>query len=202
MTDLFPATLETDRLELTAVEPVDSVVFEHYEAFVDDPDPETVYEYVPLSPPATPADSRSFVDHVGSNRAEGRAITYALRPKAGEDGAGTLAGTTTLFAEWDRETASSSILLRKPFWGRGYSGERAGALLDLAFDRLDLSHFEVSCVAGNDRSKRAIETYVDAHGGRYDGRFRHAHAIDGEPVDLHRFSVSLTEYRSATGDAE
>lgn len=202
MTSLFPATLETDRLILEAVDPGTTDVFEHYEAFADDPDPETVYEYVPLSEPATPAESRHFVRRAGANRDDGDAVTYLLRPREGESAAGALAGTTTLFVEWDTRTAQSAILLRKPFWGRGYSAERAGALLELAFERLDLDAFAVSCVAENDRSKRAIEKYVRAHGGRYEGRFRNFHAIDGEPVDLLRYSISRAAYRSAVAADE
>ncbi|WP_152415811.1 GNAT family N-acetyltransferase [Halovivax asiaticus] len=202
MTVLFPDRLETDRLRLDVVDPASTDASEHYEAFADDPDPETVYEYVLVSEPTTPDESRVFVENAGSNRDDADAVTYAIYLTGDEPMAGTLAGTATLFVEWDREAASSAIVLRKPFWGRGYSGERAGALLGLAFDRLDLAHFGVSCVAGNDRSKRAIEKYVGAHGGRYDGRLRHAHAIDGEPVDLHWFSISRSEYLAATADVD
>ncbi len=51
--------------------------------------------------------------------------------------------------------------------------------------------------AENDRSYRAVERYVERHGGRYEGRLRnHAGRYDG-PTDHHRFSISQAEYRAA-----
>ena len=199
MGDLFPEHLETERLRLEALGPESIDVFALYEAFADDPDPDDVYAHVPLSPPETPHDSWEFVDRAASNRDEGDAVTYLIRPRDGEEGAGEIAGTTTLFCQWDRKTAGFAILLRKPFWGRGYSGERASALIELAFSRLDLECVGTSCVAGNERSRRAIEKYVAAHGGTYDGRFRNLRTIDGEPVDLHRYTISREQYAAAVG---
>ena len=202
MEGLFPTSIDTERLRLEVVDADATDVFEHFDAFADDPDPETVYEHVPLDPPTTPADSREFLERAASNRREASSVTYLIRPRSGEPGAGEIAGSTTLFVSWDRLTAEPGILLRKPFWGRGYAGERATALISLAFDRLDLTCFAVSCVASNEHSRRAIERYVDAHGGRYEGLLRNAHAIGDGPVDLHRYTISRAEYRSTVGDPE
>lgn len=198
MRDLFPETIRTERLTLETIGPDSGGVFEHYDAFSGDPDPETVYEYVPLTEPETPADSRAFLTSAASKRDDGVAVTYLIRPREGEAGAGDLAGSTTLFVDWDRRLGQPAILLRKPFWGRGYSSERARALLALAFERLDLESFSVSCVASNERSKQAIEKYVSSYDGTYEGRFRNLHAIDGTVHDLHRFTISRQAYRSAS----
>ncbi|WP_247731346.1 GNAT family N-acetyltransferase [Halovivax limisalsi] len=200
MTELFPEHLETDRLRLERVEPGSVDALDHYEAFADDPDPETVYEYVPVDEPDTPADSKAFVATAGRSAAEADAVTYLIRPRSGEPGAGEIAGSTILYVDWETRLAQPAILLRKPFWGRGYSGERAGALLELAFERLDLECVAVGCAAGNERSKRAIENYVDAYGGAYEGRFRDMTVVDGEPFDLHRYSITRAAYRSATDE--
>ncbi|WP_290819543.1 GNAT family N-acetyltransferase [Halovivax sp.] len=196
--DPFPETIESDRLRLEPFDPESVDVFERYGALADDPDPEDVYEHVPFSPPETPADSLSFLEGAAENRAEAESVTYLIRPRDGEPDAGEIAGTTTLFVQWERRTAESAIVLRKPFWGRGYSGERAAAFLEVVFEHLDLDGFAVSCVVANERSRRAISTYVEAHGGRYDGRFRNLRAVDVEPADLHRFSIDREEYLTAT----
>jgi RimJ/RimL family protein N-acetyltransferase len=109
-----------------------------------------------------------------------------------------LAGTTNLDFDWDRRSAELGIWLRKPFWGRGYSGERAAALLELAFDRLDLELVGASHRAGNDRSRRAIGKYVERFGGQHDGVLRDFFPRDGEIGDLHRYVITREQYRSAT----
>ncbi|WP_435181520.1 GNAT family N-acetyltransferase [Halorussus sp. AFM4] len=111
-----------------------------------------------------------------------------------------LAGTTSLDFDWERRSAELGIWLRKAFWGRGYSGERAAALLELAFDRLDLELVGASHRVGNDRSRRAIEKYVDRFGGQHDGVLRNFAPTDDGVADLHRYTVTRAQYREATAD--
>jgi RimJ/RimL family protein N-acetyltransferase len=108
-----------------------------------------------------------------------------------------LAGTTNLNFDWDRRSAELGIWLRKPFWGRGYSGERAAALLELAFDRLDLELVGASHQDGNEQSRRAIEKYVERFGGQYDGLLRNFAPKGDEVRDLHRYTISKEQYRNA-----
>ena len=54
---------------------------------------------------------------------------------------------------------------------------------------------------GNDRSKRAVETYVGAYGGGYDGLVRNATVRpDGRIIDHHWHTVTEAQYRDAAGD--
>lgn len=68
---------------------------------------------------------------------KGESTTYGVRPKEGEH-AGELAGLAGVHPDWDRELATPGTWFPKPFWGRGYSGERAARFLELAFDRREL----------------------------------------------------------------
>ena len=91
--------------------------------------------------------------------------------------------------------------LRKRFWGRGYSGERAGALIEVAFERLDLQAVVVTVEPDNEKSMTAVSRYVEAHGGRREGLLRNYHADqDGTPVDVYRYTVTRAEYERATGE--
>lgn len=100
---------------------------------------------------------------------DGEQAVYVIRPTDGEDGAGLIAGITRLECEWERRSAMFELWLRKRFWGRGYSSERAAVLMELAFEQLDLDLIHVNHEDGNERSKTAIRKYIDAHGGQYDG---------------------------------
>jgi RimJ/RimL family protein N-acetyltransferase len=129
-------------------------------------------------------------------------VTDEMDADAGTDGtpdSDRLAGTTNLHFDWGRRTAELGIWLRKPFWGRGYSGERAAALLELAFERLDLELVGASHQDGNEQSRRAIEKYVERFGGQYDGLLRNFVPRGDEVRDLHRYTISQEQYREATG---
>jgi RimJ/RimL family protein N-acetyltransferase len=81
------------------------------------------------------------------------------------------------------------LFLRKRFWGRGYSGERAGALITVIFDRLDLEVVTVTVQPENEKSVSAIETYVDRFGGTREGTLRNFHANPDGPSDPTRLSM-------------
>jgi ribosomal-protein-alanine N-acetyltransferase len=47
-----------------------------------------------------------------------------------------------LSIDWDRRVGTLGTWLRKSYWGRGYSSERAAALIELVFEQLDLEIIE------------------------------------------------------------
>ncbi|GAB7095505.1 GNAT family protein [Halolamina litorea] len=199
---MFPTTIETDRLRLEPRTPeyVDALdVYEHCKQGA--PDIDEITEYLPWDPHATPNESAEFLERGVTAREEREGVDYVIRPKEGEDGAGEIAGFGGLTLDWDTDSAELGTWLRKPFWGRGYSGERALALAELAFEHLDLELVTVTLDADNEKSERAIEKYVERMGGRREGTLRNFHPGD-PPVDAVRFSVSQSEYRDADPDHE
>ncbi|WP_247731347.1 GNAT family N-acetyltransferase [Halovivax limisalsi] len=202
MTDLFPETIRTERLRLELLHPETVDLLELYEAAGTRPDVEEVTRYLTWDAHQTPKDTLEFVEFAGEQYDEGDGATYVVRPREGEDGAGTLAGAAGCSVEWDRRTMVLGTWLSKPFWGRGYSGERAAAMLELAFDRLDLELVAVTAHVDNEKSNRAIEKYVEAHGGRREGTLRNWHTFDGEPAAVNRYSVSKDEWDANRSDGE
>lgn len=193
MTSLFPDRIGTDRLVLEPLQSVDP--FALYRICSADPDIEEVTEYVTWEPHATPKETVEFLDHVRTQYEGNDGAQYVIRPRTGES-AGEIAGVTGLTVDWERRTGTLGIWLRKRFWGRGYSGERATALIETAFERLDLELVAVTHIDGNERSKRAIETYVETHGGSYDGVLRNWETTGEQPRDLHRYTISEEQYRA------
>jgi RimJ/RimL family protein N-acetyltransferase len=201
MSELFPARLQTDRLELEALtdETIDPLtlyrIASRHEPAIDE-----ITRYLNWAPHETPKDSLEFIEMVTAERESGDGAAYLIRPRDGEDGAGELAGCAGLDVDWERRRGTLGTWLRKRFWGRGYSGERAAALFELAFERLDLEVVGVTCHEDNEKSRRAIEKYVEAHGGTYEGLIRNELVRDGDgPADVHRYSVTREEYGAATG---
>ena len=194
----FPTTIETERLvfEQLSSETVD--LRKLYRICSTDPAIDEITRYMPWDPHRTLNKTREFVEWCETGWDDGEQAVYVIRPADGEDGAGVLAGVTRLECEWERRSAMFELWLRKRFWGRGYSSERAAALMELAFERLDLDLVHVNHEDGNDRSKTAIKKYIDAHGGQYDGLLKNWGPRDKEVVDAHRYTITQRQYREAT----
>ncbi|PSP81387.1 GNAT family N-acetyltransferase [Halobacteriales archaeon QS_1_68_20] len=205
MTELFPDVIETERLRLERLCRTNVDVFEYYRVCSSDPGIEEVTEYLLWSSHDSPDVSVEFLERCEKNWENREGVDYLVRPKephpdvrpraVPDDEYGPFAGQTGLHLDWDRQLGTLGLWLRKAFWGRRYSGERAAALFALAFDRLDLDVVSVSHDPGNDKSRPAIEKYVDRFGGRKEGRLRNFHEDDDGPVDQVRYSVSQEEFR-------
>ncbi|WP_313691041.1 GNAT family N-acetyltransferase [Halorarum halobium] len=199
---MFPERILTDRLRLdrhdAAVNPL--AFYEHAGAGRSGTVAEEC-EFLSWQPHRHPKESHDVLEGFREGWEERESAAYAVFPREGEAGAGEYAGNTGLHLDWEKRTGTLGIWLRKPFWGRGYSGERALALAELAFARLDLELLAVSVFPENEQSVRAIEKYVDRMGGRREGRLRNEIVPDGEdPRDVLRFSVSQAEWRDSVGD--
>lgn len=192
---MFPDRIRTDRLrfERYAAENVEPrTLYDHLSDRNATIDTET--EYLPWNPASTVDAAAERIESFERQWNDRERAEWVLRPREGEEGAGEFAGSAGLIFSWEKDLAILAVWLREPFWGRGYSGERADALLRLAFEELDVGVVAIPLHAENDRSYRAVEKYVDRYGGRYEGRLRnHAGRYD-EPADHHRFSISRAEY--------
>lgn len=197
---MFPRKLTTDRLELTAVAEDSLDPLELYEyCHTDAPGIDAVTEYLTWEPHETPKESYDVVENWVQQFEAREVATYVVRPREGETSAGEFAGLAGLDVDWDRHLATLGTWLRQPFWGRGYSGERAHALLAVAFERLDLDAVVVTCHADNEQSYRAISKYITAAGGREEGLLRNFRRYPNSPVDCYRFSVTQAEYAATIG---
>lgn len=194
----FPREVTTDRLRLVAADMGSVDPFELYEVCREGaPNVDEVTRYLTREPYGTVSEALEFLERCESDFESGDAAHYAVFPREDEPGAGEFAGMAGLTAEWDRRLATLGTWLRKPSWGRGYSGERA--LMRVAFDRLDLDAVAVTCHAENGKSRRAIGTYVEAAGGREEGLLRnHTRYRDGV-ADSYRFTVTREEWTANLG---
>lgn len=207
---VFPEVLTTERLRLERCCRENVPVTELYRAASGrNPRIEEITEHLTWEPHESMQASRETLAHFEQTWDDGEVATYAIRPRESEptpeslagslvDGErGVLAGTCGLTCHWDEDCATLGVWLRTEYWGRGYSGERADALLELAFEDLDLGVVAVCHDADNDRSRRAIESYVERHGGRREGLLRNFAAGSDGGVDQVRYTISRAEWRAA-----
>jgi RimJ/RimL family protein N-acetyltransferase len=197
MTALFPRVFETERLRFERIHPETLDARELYPYVREDSGIADATRFMTWDPHQHPKETMEYVQYTGEANDAAASGNYAVYPKRGEDGAGEFAGNAGLGADWERRSAELGIWLRKPFWGRGYSGERADAFVELAFDRLGLEVVTVTVVDDNDRSIRAIGKYVERWGGQHDGYFRHLRPHGDDPASLHRYTITRADYDAA-----
>lgn len=193
---MLPETLETDALVLNQFceEQVD--VFDLYNLFSEGGESaEDVFEYVPQEPYTSVKEARDQLVEAETSLDEAESAQYAVY--TADD---ALAGYTGLFLEWERRTARIGFTLGKQYWGYGYAGECATALTDLALDHLDLEVVAIDHAEGNERSKRAIEKFIDTVGRQYDGVLRNWMSIGDEIADHHRYTITREQCRQMRHD--
>lgn len=196
---MFPEHVETERLHLRRFDAAVDL-WEAYDFFDRGRVSEEAFEHLNFEPHDTPKETFDRMREGRDKWEDAEAATYAIYPTDEEDGGGELAGRTSLTPQWEKRSAYFGIRLRKSYWGRGYSGERAAALAKVAFDRLDLEVVSAGHVPGNDRSRRAIEKYVDRFGGGKDGVLRNWLVDDGDVRDLHVYTITREQFERTRPD--
>jgi len=212
---VFPETIRTPRLRYErADEAVDA--FERYEwTRASRPARERETEYVRRPEDPHPRAAGEWLADRGRKFEDGERANWALFARPGERdadgepveaGERVYVGTADLAVLWEPRRAYTGVVLHEPFWGRGYSGERADALLKAAFERLDLDVAAAAHVVGNENSRRAIEKWTARYGGAVGGEVRNwlPHDGAGSPWDVREVVVAAADYRAAGGapDAE
>jgi len=212
MTELFPRVVRTERLRFERFRPglvdaLDEARLYHYYGHEDGiEDATAMMTWEPHAHRRETGETLEMLADVGDE------AVYAVFPRDALDSdpddvdlsaldAGAFAGTAGLHPDWERRVAGFGMWLRKPYWGRGYSGERADAFVELAFDRLDVEAVAVETYPANEQSRRAIEKYVERWGGQFQGTFRRFKATDG-PQDVRRYVVDRSDYDEAGVDPE
>ena len=193
---MFPESVESDRLQHEQLSHENVDVQEFYRICSGDDGIEEVTRYMPWTPHETMKQSKHFIDRNERQWDDGESLAYILRLKTPKNGAGEFAGLTGLVFEWERRTAVNWIWIRKRFWGRGYNGESAQALMELLFEQLDLEVYAVTHAVENEKSRQAIQKYIKAAGGQRDGLLRNWIPHKNHISDEIRYTVTQEEWRA------
>ncbi|MCB0062895.1 MAG: GNAT family N-acetyltransferase [Caldilineaceae bacterium] len=117
-----------------------------------------------------------FITRCKQMAQEGKGIRLAIERAADGDFIGWCA-----FMNWDPEYRSAMIgyCLDEKAWGQGFATEAAGAMLQWAFDTLDLNRVE----SGADTRNRASERVLEKLGFAREGVRRECCIVNGEVSD-------------------
>ncbi|WP_435153977.1 GNAT family N-acetyltransferase [Haladaptatus sp. DFWS20] len=195
---LFPSHIESERLRYDPLhESVD--ILELYE-YHRSGEMDAVMRPLGEKPHATPKESMDEATNAREAWESAERATYAITVQSEDE----FVGVAELWLEWEKRLTTFGTWIREPFWGRGYSGERAGVMSYIAFELLDLDLVSVGHEPENEQSKRAIEKYIDAYGGQNDGILRNwlPPGEFGDPRDLHAYSILQEQWRENVSEEE
>ena len=95
----------------------------------------------------------------------------------------------------DYRSASLGYVLTESAWGRGYATEAAGALLQWAFDSLDLNRVQAETDTRNASSAHVLEKLGFAR----EGTLREDCVVNGEVSDSWVYGLLKRDWRPPTG---
>lgn len=174
--------LETPRLLLRALEPGDAPAI-----FAMLADPETV-RYWSTPPMQSVAEAEALVARARTHVEEGSGLRWAVCPREGGDTIGTI----SLF-RFDEQSDRAEIgyVLARESWGKGYMSEAMTAVIDFAFDTLQLRRLEADTDPRNDGSVKLLGRLGFAR----EGLLRERWVVAGEISDTLFSGLLAREWR-------
>lgn len=127
----------------------------------------------------------------------GKAAHYHIQHNNNSD----FVGLCSLDIDYNKKQAEIGIWIRKKYWGRGISKERAFALIELGFDLLDLSSIIIVVSEKNEKSQSAVEKYISQLNGDKCGTIPDHHISEsGKASDAIYYSLTKEQYESNKND--
>ena len=119
----------------------------------------------------------------------GQAVYWAVEDRE----SGKLIGTATLFKFDDQNRhAEVGYILDRAYWGQGLMTEVLGAMIDHAFNTLELHRLEADTDPRNAPSNALLEKF----GFRREGYFRERWWVHGQWLDSLMFGLLRSEYKA------
>jgi RimJ/RimL family protein N-acetyltransferase len=184
MPSLSPTTLHTPRLLLRPFTPADAA-----EAARLAGDREVASTTLRIPHPYDAAMAADWIATHEQLRARGVGAVFAMVERRGD----ALVGSIGLTIECDASRAELGYWVGKPYWGRGYATEAAGALLRYAFDDLALNRVFAMYFSRNPASGRVMQKL----GMTYEGRLRGHDRKWGVFEDVEIYGILASEWRAS-----
>lgn len=146
----FPAqpVLQTARLTLRPMTAGDAEAVRRLAG-----DPDVAASALNIPHPFDPEMAEEWIGRQAQAYQDAREVTFAIIRRADEEFVGAIG--LDVRAEHDR--AELGYWIGQPFWGRGYASEAAYAVVQFAFDDLELNRIYANHFADNPASGRVLE---------------------------------------------
>ena len=175
-------TLQADRVQLRPLHPSD--VDGIYEVFSN----AEVMRYWSTPPLPNKSAAEQLIAEIINDVASGKMMKWAIARKLDD----LAIGTATLFnPDLNNGRAELGYALGREYWGQGLMGEALQALLNYAFEELELRRLEADVDPRNAASIRTLERL----GFKREGYLRERWHVDGEIQDALFYGLLKREWK-------
>ncbi len=178
-------TLQTPRLTLRAMKPMDSYDMYEYACRAD------VTRYLTWLPHPSREYTKDYLEYVGKCYRSGEFFDWALIWRADGEYSEKMIGTCgfTRF-DYDNNSAEVGYVINPEYRGRGVAPEALCRVLEFGFYELGLNRIEARYIVGNEVSRRVMEKV----GMKFEGVRRQSLLNKERYVDVGYCSILSCEY--------
>ena len=174
-------TLETERLVLRRISPVDAADMYEYSH-----DPE-VPRYLTWEVHPDPEFTEEYIEYLESRYAVGDFFDWAVILKEGGKMIGTCGFTRFRYED---DCGEVGYVLSRSCWGQGYAAEALRAVMTFGFETLALERIEAKFLEGNTGSLRVMEKV----GMTFEGYLRSSMRVKGSLRTVGICSILRSEF--------
>ena len=190
---MFPVCIETNRLKLSPVhQEINPNLLNKYCSDRNDTIDE-VTKYISWNKHTSMLESIRIFSKMREEWFNADTAHYAITHKQNSE----FAGLCSLDLDHERNQGEIGVWLRKKYWGKKISKERAFALLELAFQTLELSSVLVVVAEDNKKSQKAVTNYISEVNGNKKCQMPDYHLFtDGTVKDSIIYSITKKQFES------
>ncbi len=157
----YPERIETERLTLQRVSLEDYSIDEVFE-FMSSEGVEKAFETYPYETPNSIEEARKYLEKREYDNEREENSMYLVKLEDSEDPFIGLEG----IKKKEGDIAEIGFWISADYWGNAYSPEASEAILELLLGEKDFEKVEVQTRKSNEKAQRAIEKFIQPHGGK------------------------------------
>lgn len=141
---------------------------------------------------STMEETEKFIEKEKIKARSGSKMTYILEERE----TGEFMGIGTISYNESLRRGIIGIVLRRKYWGRELSKERAIKFAEIIFEELEGESMISMCFIDNERAVKSINKYINELNGYYAGIKKDLIRKEGQKRDVHIFKVEKEDYYS------
>ncbi len=156
----YPKRIETERLILERVSSEDYSIEEVFD-FMSSKGVEEAFETYPYETPDNIEETRAYLEKREYDNKRDENSMYLVKL----EGSGVPFIGLEAIKKKEGDIAEIGFWISSEYWGNGYCPEASEAILELLLSEKDFEKVEVQTRKSNKKAQRAIEKFIEPHGG-------------------------------------
>jgi RimJ/RimL family protein N-acetyltransferase len=192
---MFPYRIKTDRLILEKPEVEPDFVY-NLHSICSGESSEKITDLISWSPHSNLDQTKEVVEKWSNEFDTFENLNYKMILKD----TGEFIGMGGISTCWSKNYGQLGCWIKPEYWGNGLSGERADALIELAFDYFGLNYLIIRVDEDNEKSISSISKYIDKYNGQR--CFKYKENVKGYYRNTVVYCITNIDYRNSENTSE